>query len=275
MARKKLGSNSEPAESNVINIESARIEDGREIYTFELLAGYMDKEGTVHKDFDLREMDGSDEEAIHKDDTKGNASRLISVLLTRTCSRIGTLTPKSVGGRQEWEKIIKSLYFGDQDYMMLKLREISLGEDIEVRHQCPNCKRKLTTYLSYDELEIVPFSGDRKIKFELPKGYRDNNGTIHKFGTMRLPTGLDREIVVPTSNNNIAKAETMLLVRLCTFDDGCPIDNDVMKRLTIRDRNYLQGLVNKSLFGVKTQIDMECPDCGTAFIGNLNATNFI
>lgn len=243
---------------------------------FEMLAGYKDNDGVIHKEFTLREITGKDEEAIHKADIKNNGSKIVTVLLTRCVTRIGTLTPKSVG-RQKWEDIIKSLYTGDQDYMLIQLRKISIGEEVEVNHVCPNkeCKAKLNTVLDLDELEVIPFSGDRVIEFELPRGYKDRKGNVHTSGTMALPTGLDREILTPLAKTNLAKAETVMLTRLCKFDDGAYVDDDVMSSLSIRDREYLQNLLRKHFFGVKLETEVICDSCGESFIGSFNASNFI
>ena len=224
------------AVTQVINLA----DDESEVFT--LLAGYKDSDGVIHKEFTLREITGKDEEAIHKSDVKSNGSKVVSTLLTRCVTRIGTLTPKSVGGRANWEQIIKSLFVGDQDYMLIQLRKLSIGEEIEVNHVCPNkeCKAKLHTVLDVDELEVVPFSGEREIEFELPRGYKDKKGVLHTTGIMRLPTGLDREILTPLAKTNLAKAETVMLTRLCKFDDGAYVDDDVMSSLSIRDREYLQ-----------------------------------
>lgn len=243
---------------------------------FEMLAGYKDKDGVTHKEFTLREITGKDEEAIHKSDVKNNGSKVVSVLLTRCVTRIGTMTPKSLG-RQKWEELIKSLLVGDQDYMLIQLRKISIGEEIEVNHVCPNkdCKAKLKTVLSVDELEVIPFSGDRVIEFELPRGYKDRKGVLHKTGTMRLPTGLDREVLTPLAKTNLAKAETVMLTRLCKFDDGAYVDDDVMSSLSIRDREYLQKLLQEHFFGVKLETEVTCDSCGESFVGSFNASNFI
>lgn len=250
--------------------------DEEDSQVFELLAGYKDKDGVTHREFTLREITGKDEEAIHKSDVKGNGSKIVSVLLSRCVTSIGTLTPKTMG-KQRWEEIIKSLYTGDQDYMLIQLRKLSIGEEIEVNHVCPNkeCKAKLNTVLSVDELEVVPFSGERVIEFELPRGYKDKKGVLHKTGTMRLPTGLDREILTPLAKTNLAKAETVMLTRLCKFDDGAYVDDDVMGSLSIRDREYLQKLLQEHYFGVKLETEITCDSCGESFVGSFNASNFI
>ena len=258
-----------PVYNNTIEVN----EDG-ESEVFSLLAGYLDDNETLHKTFTLREMTGRDEEAISKADLRQNGSKLVSTLLERCVLSIGTLTRKDVGA-EKWRDIIKSLYVGDQDYMLIKLRELSMGGEIEVTHTCPNCKESLKTYLDVSELEIEPFKGQRIVPFTLPKGYKDKKGVIHSEGTLRLPTGLDREILTPIARKNVAQASTLMLTRLCVFSDGLYVTEDVMRDLTVRDREYLQKLLKENLFGINLEIEVVCTSCGEEFKGSLNATNFI
>lgn len=276
-SKSKVANNESEELLNEAVEQGITLADEEESIVFEMLAGYKDSDGVTHKEFTLREITGKDEEAIHKSDVKGNSSKVVSILLTRCVTRIGTLTPKSVGGRAKWEEIIKSLYVGDQDYMLLQLRKISIGEELEVDHICPNkeCKAKLHTILDIDELDIIPFGEEREIEFELPRGYKDKKGVVHSTGTMRLPTGLDREILTPLAKTNLAKAETVMLTRLCKFDDGAYIDEDVMSSLSIRDREYLQKLLQEHYFGVKLETEVVCDSCGESFMGTFNASNFI
>lgn len=258
-----------PVYHNTIEVN----EDG-ETDKFNLLAGYIDKEGNCHTTFTLREMTGRDEEAISKSDIKQNGSKVVSTLLKRCVLSIGTLTRKSVGN-EEWDEVIKGLLVGDQDYMLIKLRELSMGGEIEVTHTCPYCKESLNTILDVSELEVIPFKGQRAIPFSLPKGYRDKKGVLHREGILRLPTGQDREILTPIARKNIAQASTLMLTRLCKFEDGLYVTDDVMRDLTVRDREYLQKLLQDNLFGVNLEVDVTCTSCGRDFVGNLNTTNFI
>ena len=263
-----------PEEKAPVYHSSIEVNEDGESERFNLLAGYIDKEGNLHTTFTLREMTGRDEEAISKSDVKQNGAKLIAILLERCVLSIGTLTRKSVGG-EEWKEIIKKLLVGDQDYMLIKLRELSMGGEIEVTHTCPYCKESLKTMLDVSELETVPFKGQREIPFSLPKGYRDRKGVLHRDGTLRLPTGQDREILTPLARKNVAQASTLMLTRLCKFEEGLPVTEDVMRDLTVRDREYLQKLLHENLFGINLEIDVTCTSCGEEFKGNLNATNFI
>lgn len=280
MATLKQKAKVEDIDNEVIEQEVVKeitLADDESTPIFEMLAGYVDEEGVTHKEFTLREMTGKDEEAIHKSDTKNNSSKVASVLLSRCVTSIGTLTPKSVGGFKNWENIIKKLHVGDQDYMLLELRKISVGEEVEINHVCPNpdCKAKLKTILNIDELDIIPFQGLRQIEFELHKGFKDKKGVVHKEGVMRLPTGFDREVLTPLARTNLAKAETVMLTRLCKFTDGLPVDEDVMSSLSIRDREYLKNLLHENYFGVNLEMEVSCDSCGETFKGTFNATNFM
>lgn len=261
-------------EEEIAASEITRADDDQEDTTFDLICGYTDADNVLHKTFTLREINGKDEEALNKGEIKKNPSKAVTLLLTRCVTSIGTVTPKSVGAKK-WEDIIKSLYVGDQDFMILMLRKISISDEIEVRHECPHCKQKLQSFISVDELEIIPFKGEHTINFELPRGYKDKSGVVHKKGTMRLPTGLDREILTPLAKNNEAKANTVMLTRLCKFADGMPISDDVMSDLVLKDREYLTKLLADNTFGLDLSIEITCDSCGETFRGNLNVVNFM
>lgn len=265
------------AESITEIADTQPLSNSDETEIHDLLAGYVDKDGVCHKTFTIREMTGADEEYIHRADIKSNGARVITALLSRCVLSVGTLTKKSVGNPKEWENIFKEMLSGDRDIIMLAIRRESVGDTIEVTHTCPNpdCKAKLKTMVSLDELVINEFDGIREIPFELPKGYKDRKGEFHKKGIMRRPNGLDGELLTPLAKNNLAKAETTLLTRICRFEDGTHIDESIMSGLTKRDRDYLLSVLNDHPMGVDMTVDVMCDRCGEYFKGNLNQSNFI
>ena len=246
---------------------------GSENNVFKMLYGYRDEEGTVHTEFEVRDIDGRDTEAIHKADVKSNASKIVTTLLSRCVTRIGTIE-QSATPQHKWIEIIRNLYVGDQDFMMLCLRRYSISEEISVEHQCPSCKAKLKTTLHVDEVEVRPFITE-EIEFDLPRGYTDKKGEIHKEGVMRLPKGIDREVLAPIVKTNVARAETVMLTRIMKFGDGYPIDDSVTAALILKDREYLTKLQQEFYFGLNLDIEITCDTCGETFTGSLNATNFL
>lgn len=263
-----------PEEKAPVYNSTIEVNEDGESEVFKMPAGYVDDNGTMHKTFTLREMTGRDEEAISKADMKQNGAKLISTLLERCVLSIGSLTRKELG-TEKWKEVIRSLFVGDQDYILIKLRELSMGGEIEVTHTCPYCKKSMKTFLDVSELEVIPFKGLRVVPFSLPKGYRDKKGVVHRDGTMRLPTGFDREVLTPIAKKNVAQASTLMLTRLCKFDDEVYVTDDVMRDLVTRDREYLQKLLQDNLFGVNLEVDVTCAECGEDFKGNLNSVNFI
>ena len=247
MALKKANQSTE-LDKVVEEIESGEIrtlndtevaEDGY-VHDEPLLAGYLDPEtGQRHMTFTYREMTGKDEEAINKAEVRANGGKMVNVLIERCVKSIGTLTKKELGTKK-WSDLIRNLYGGDLDYMALKIRELSKGKEVEFTHKCPQCNTKLTTYIDTDEFAVTPFSGADTVDFELPRGYKDKRGVVHKTGTIRMLNGLDREIVFPQFRKNSAVATTLLLPRLIKFDDGAVVTNDMVSDMSVRDREYLE-----------------------------------
>lgn len=244
--------------------------------TFELIQGYKDEEGTLHTEVEIREMNGTDEEAISKNDIKSNGGKVARTLLERCILRIGTIYKDEVKSNK-WREIVQSLSVGDQDYVLLKIRQASLGDEIETQYECPdpNCKEKIITTVTVDELPILPFNGQHTFEFELPKGYKDKDGKVLKKGKMRFPNGLDREALDTVVRKNSGLANTLMLSR-CIIDlEGIKVHDDIVRNLSLRDRNYLLDVLNENRFGVDLTVEVECPTCGETFKASLNATNFL
>lgn len=257
----------------MVAVNNSNYESTGEVY--KLLAGYRDSDGVTHTEFEIREMTGAEEEAIAKPDIKQNGGKIIRTILERCCIRIGTLE-KSVLGINKWREVIQNLYTGDQDVILLRIREASIGTGINVSHECPNCKVKLETIIQTGELEIKPFKGSYEIDFELPRGYKDSQGNLHKNGKLIFPRGLDREILDPIARKNLGEGNTCMLVRcIKDFEGVACVHNEVVKSLVLKDRNYLFELFSTNDFGVVLNVDVVCESCSHEFKGSLNMTNFI
>lgn len=239
------------------------------------LKGYKDENGIVHTEFEYREMDGTDEEAIAKPKVKSSGALITRTLLERCLVRIGAIE-KSTVKPSEWTSIIQSLAIGDQDYAMLKIREISLGEELEVSHKCPSCKTKINSVFTIDELPLVPYKGLEEIEFELPKGFTDKEGKLHSTGVLRHATGLDREALDKMITQNPSVANTLLLARCIKSLGTAPVTDDLLRKLSLRDRNFLFDLIREESFGYDVNdFEIECPNCGRELSISFNQTDFL
>lgn len=262
----------EAEEMRHLNLEAELDEDGiaRDI---PLLAGYTDKDGVHYDTFSFREMTGKDEEAISKADVKSNGAKMMNTLVERCVVSLGSLTKKACGAR--WGQIIREMLSGDIDYMAFKIRELSKGHEVEFQHKCPNCGAKLTTIVDTSEFPIKPFKGQSIINFTLPRGYKDGKGEIHRDGTLRLPNGLDREIIVPLFKKNEATAMTLLITRLISFNDGAVVTQQYVNNMSVRDRDYLEKIIKDNTFGISTEFELICDNCGQDISGEIGTSNFL
>ena len=242
-----------------------------------LLIGVKDENGLVHREFEYREMNGHDEEALAKPKVKNNGSVALRTLLERCIVRIGSLEKANMKPNA-WKELIQGMYINDQDYAFMKIRALSIGETITVSHICPNpnCKKKVKTEFGIDEFDIIPYDGVEEIEFELPKGYVDKEGNKHTQGIIRRPKGLDREILDISARNNFGLANTLLLARCIVSLGDVKLYDNIVRDFSMKDRDYLLKLLQEHQCGYDLgEFDVECPECGEQFTVTLNNADFL
>ena len=87
-----------------------------------------------------------------------------------------------------------------------------------------------------------------EIDFELPKGYVDETGTLHRRGTMRLATAADEILPLrdPRVQQNEAYLAVIVLARVVTrLGSLADIHTGVIENLYASDLAYLQRLYEK------------------------------
>ena len=87
-----------------------------------------------------------------------------------------------------------------------------------------------------------------EIEFELPKGYVDESGALHRVGTMRLATAADEILPLrdPRVQQNEAYLAVIVLSRVITrLGTLTEIHTGVIENLFASDLGYLQRLYEK------------------------------
>jgi hypothetical protein len=87
-----------------------------------------------------------------------------------------------------------------------------------------------------------------EIDFELPKGYVDDTGTLHRRGTMRLATAADEILPLrdPRVQQNEAYLAIIVLARVITRLGSLPeVHTGVIEGLYASDLGYLQRLYER------------------------------
>jgi len=105
-------------------------------------------------------------------------------------------------------------------------------------------------------------------EFTLPVGYQDEEGTLHRHGTMRLATAGDEILPLkdPRVQANQAYLVVILLARVVTRLGSIEhINPKVIESLYAGDLAYLQDLYNKINHGGEGKQRVSCPQCNHAF----------
>lgn len=104
--------------------------------------------------------------------------------------------------------------------------------------------------------------------FTLPRGFIDENGTLHKQGTMRLATALDEITPLrdPRVRNNEAYLTIILLSRVITkLGTLRTISTHIIENLFAADLAYLQDFYRRVNEEGQSNQPVTCPNCGHHF----------
>ncbi len=107
-----------------------------------------------------------------------------------------------------------------------------------------------------------------EFEFELPVGYVDRDGTLHKTGSMRLATAMDE--ITPLNDMRVQSNEAylviVLLARVITsLGTLSHVNTSVIENLFAADLAYLQAFYQQINETGKTRFACTCPHCGKSF----------
>jgi hypothetical protein len=117
-------------------------------------------------------------------------------------------------------------------------------------------------------------------EFELPKGFIDAEGNLHRRGTMRLATAADE--ILPMKDPRVQALPAYLIVilmsRVVTKLGTLPqVNPGIVEGLFTEDLSFLQSMYNR-INGLATETPVSCPKCAHQFAvearppGELSAT---
>lgn len=112
-----------------------------------------------------------------------------------------------------------------------------------------------------------------QFEFDLPKGYADSGGVIHKHGVMRLATAADEILPLrdPRVVQNPGYLSIILLGRVVTSLGTLPrIDNRVIEGLFSADLAFLQNMYETVNALEPAETACTCPECGHSFTQPVN-----
>ncbi len=239
--------------------------------------GFTDEEGRVHRSAVLRKMTGKEEAILADRRNQRNGGRLVSELIHSCLVRLGELPKNGVN-------TVEKMYSADRNFLLLKLRSLTFGPELQANYTCPSCGEPLHVVEDLDELPVRGLGAGEsaeEIGVELEDGYVDKDGSVHTALTLRLPTGEDESQVAPQMRQNASLGKNALLARCMKSLGDMPrhrmeaIGPKIMSELTLTDRRQIDRALNQAAPGVDLVREHNCHSCGASFKATLDMTHFL
>ncbi|OPY74868.1 MAG: T4 bacteriophage base plate protein [Syntrophorhabdus sp. PtaU1.Bin153] len=231
--------------------------------TFQLPGGYIDEDGTLHGEVEVAPLSGREEEFLANKQVKGTAA-LVTTVLSRCVHRIGTMSPAN-------EEMVRNLLVADRQYLLLKVRELTFGENVQANIFCPwpDCGARVDIDFSIRDIpvrESVQKGPVYRMDLSEDAAIVDKQGLKQREVFFRLPSGADQEAVSPILRENEAKALSILLGR-CILGIGhikAPGD-ELVQMLSPRARMEIEKEMEAVAPAVDLVMGAKCPECGREF----------
>ena len=209
----------------------------------------------------VRELTGEHEEMLSRAVQTDNIFHFMDTLLTCGVQKIGDLDPS------ETKAALKDLFLGDRDELVLAIRRVTYGDELEVEGwTCPKCGgvKDITIPLADDEVlprKTLDDYADCEFDVALSKG---------KTAHVRLDTGKDQEAQFRDASLTSVERNTILLQRcLLTVNEKNGMLHNIIAEpsyirfMTIPDRHkVLKELVERRPGPRYTEIKFEHEECG-------------
>lgn len=107
-----------------------------------------------------------------------------------------------------------------------------------------------------------------EFEFELPRGYVDDHGTVHRNGRMRLATARDElrpQIDIRVKENPAYLGVVLLSLVITQLGTITDIHAGVVEQMYATDIAFLQDFYRRINSEGHTRAGVTCPSCGSAF----------
>lgn len=244
--------------------------------TVELPVGYLDvTTGTTLRQVTLRKMTGKEEALLADPKLRSNGGKLITALLANGITALEGLN------RVDTE-VTRRLCSADRNFLLLELRRLTFGNEIEAHYRCPRCQGSMTVWEDLSQLEVrwVEEGALPEIQVLLQDGYRDQDGHWQYDFAFGLPTGEDEEAAASRRDNNPTRQRDALLARcLKRVGDLEPrriraMGLRILSDLSMGDRRLIQKAIDDNTPGPDLTRDVICSQCGEAYRTALDMSNF-
>jgi hypothetical protein len=246
-------------------------------FEFELPIGYLDADGQLHRAAVLRKMTGRDEAVLADKKNRNSGARMITELLGNCLLRLGSM-------ERPGSKVAQALYSADRHFLLVKLREITFGSEMQGTYSCPTCHAANVLVEDLAFLEVVKL-GDGELPEDivvyLEDGYMERTGEVYDTMLFRPATGADEEKIAPIIRDNVSNGKNALMARCLKAVGDMPrqrvevLGTAIFNDLTLKDRALIDHAMNNGGPGIKMRRDITCSNCGRQFTASLDFSNFL
>lgn len=158
-------------------------------------------------------------------------------------------------------KAVGDMLSGDRLFTLVKLRQVSLGDEVELDLVCPNaaCRAKNRVTVNLDDLPVTPYGEEREFVFGLPA-----SGSKVRFVYL---DGHKEKRLAQMQEPSISAA---MMIRILDIDGTAP-SKKALAEMSLRDRSALRQDMLSVDAGIDTTIESDCDSCGTRIRTRLEA----
>lgn len=234
-----------------------------------LPCGILNEDGGVERDAVIDPMRGRTREAIARKDIRNNGAKIVDVVL-KSCL-------KSIGSKQVSNAMLGNMLTGDRDFLVLRIRQLSLGDRVEVPMSCPQCKERLDITLDLSEIRVKELS---ESDYEIENGERVfwlESKELEIRAKFRYPNGKDSHTLAEVSLNNPVAAQYMLYQRCLKEWNGqsAPFPAVFIKEKSVRELDWLTDEFAEKLPGPDFDTTVECSICGQETPLRMESSDFL
>ena len=168
-----------------------------------------------------------------------------------------SLNGKPVPSNQgELISLLLDMKTGDRNYLLLRIRMMSYGNELVFNYECPKCHKtsgyqlNLQEMLDNDELKIYPYRDDVPITLETRSGTAEVD-----YMTGRTEQWLASLKTVETIH---------LAMAACKSFDGKAPTYKVFEDMYTKDLSEIRRVHANLKGGLDPQIELDCPECDTS-----------
>lgn len=240
---------------------------------FELPLGAV-RNGEVSRDIVLKPMTAKTRRLLASKANQKNPAGGLTQVICDCC--------ESIAGGDPSESMISNLTTGDRDFILLKLRMMSLGESVSVQMSCPRCSEEIAFDLDLNSIKIVELAkgADYELVNDMPviTLTDENLGLVVK---LRPPTGYDQAAIARQILSDPVGATYTLYARIIQSwakngeDEVNPNSLQFIDDLPLIELDWLEDASRKKMPGPDWMVRLTCDLCSKSALLDLSDSDFL